>query len=95
MRSGDVDYNGRILTNYAAGILPRRPAAPMIIVLSPAKSLDYRSPPTLPEHTQPAFLEHSQILVDKLRLFSPAALASLLKILHADDVTATHHATAD
>ena len=52
----------------------------MIIVLSPAKSLDYHRPPTLVEHTQAAFLDQSQLLIDKLRPLSPSALASLLKI---------------
>jgi len=52
----------------------------MIIVLSPAKSLDYHRPPTLVEHTEPAFLDQSQLLIDKLRPLSPSALASLLKI---------------
>jgi cytoplasmic iron level regulating protein YaaA (DUF328/UPF0246 family) len=52
----------------------------MIIVLSPAKTLDYRTPPTLAEHSQPAFLEQSQVLIDILRELSPAQIASLMKI---------------
>lgn len=52
----------------------------MIIVLSPAKTLDYRTPPTLAEHSQPLFLEQSQVLIEILREWSPAQIASLMKI---------------
>ncbi|QKS31689.1 MAG: peroxide stress protein YaaA [Candidatus Accumulibacter similis] len=52
----------------------------MIVVLSPAKALDYRTPPTLAEHSQPVFLEQSRLLVDRLRRLSPAEIASLMKI---------------
>lgn len=52
----------------------------MIIVLSPAKSLDFQTPSTLAEHSQPSFLDDSQELIDELRALSPAQLASLMKI---------------
>jgi hypothetical protein len=52
----------------------------MIAVLSPAKSLDFRTPPTVAEHSQPLFLEQSQVLIDRLRELSPAEIASLMKI---------------
>ena len=52
----------------------------MIIVLSPAKSLDYQTPPTLAEYSWPDFLDQSQQLIDGLRELSPAQLASLMKI---------------
>lgn len=52
----------------------------MILVLSPAKTLDYQTPPTLTEHSQPDFLEQSQQLIDALRELSPAEVASLMKI---------------
>lgn len=52
----------------------------MIIVLSPAKTLDYRTAPTIVEHTQAQFLDQSQLLIDRLRQLTPAELASLLKI---------------
>jgi len=52
----------------------------MIIVLSPAKSLDFQTPSTLAEHSQPRFLDDSQELIDELRALSPAQLASLMKI---------------
>ena len=53
---------------------------PMIIVLSPAKTLDFKSPPTLAEHTQPDFLDQSQGLIERLRELSPPEVASLLKV---------------
>jgi len=52
----------------------------MIAVLSPAKSLDFRTPPTVAEHSQPLFLDQSQVLIDRLRELSPAEIASLMKI---------------
>ncbi|MBP6094843.1 MAG: peroxide stress protein YaaA [Methyloversatilis sp.] len=52
----------------------------MIIVLSPAKSLDYESAlPPVPS-TRPDFLDRSAQLVDILRQKSPAEIASLMSI---------------
>lgn len=52
----------------------------MIIVLSPAKSLDFTTPPTVAQHTQPALLAQSQLLIGKLRTFSPVDLGQLMGI---------------
>ncbi|HMW18816.1 MAG TPA: peroxide stress protein YaaA [Accumulibacter sp.] len=52
----------------------------MIVVLSPAKSLDFKTPPTLTAFSQPLHLDQAQLLIDRLRQFSPAELASLMKI---------------
>jgi uncharacterized protein len=52
----------------------------MIIVLSPAKSLDYESALSWKTSTQPAFLEHSEELVGLLQKKSPAELSSLMSI---------------
>jgi hypothetical protein len=52
----------------------------MLIVLSPAKSLDYASPVTTKKSTQPEFMPQAATLVDILREFSPAHIASLMKI---------------
>ncbi|MBL8397492.1 MAG: peroxide stress protein YaaA [Candidatus Accumulibacter sp.] len=52
----------------------------MIVVLSPAKSLDFKTPPPLAAFSQPLHLEQAQVLIDRLRQFSPAELASLMKI---------------
>ena len=52
----------------------------MLILLSPAKTLDFDSPVTVQDFSQPYFLEDSQLLVEQLRELSPAALASLMGI---------------
>jgi cytoplasmic iron level regulating protein YaaA (DUF328/UPF0246 family) len=52
----------------------------MLIVLSPAKSLDYESAPTTDIHTQPEFIARSAELIKHLRDLSPAQIASLMHI---------------
>jgi len=52
----------------------------MLIVLSPAKTLDFKKPATTSLFSMPQFLEQSQQLVNQLKEFSPAKLASLMKI---------------
>jgi hypothetical protein len=49
-------------------------------VISPAKTLDYETPPATPHFTQPQHLEHAQLLVDQLRDFSPAQIAELMHL---------------
>lgn len=55
----------------------------MLIVLSPAKSLDFDTPPVTQRYTQPEFLADSRLLVDRLAGFDCAQLASLMKISDA------------
>ncbi len=52
----------------------------MLIVLSPAKSLDYETPPVTEQHSKPDFLARSAQLVEILKARSPAQLASLMRI---------------
>lgn len=52
----------------------------MLIFLSPAKSLDYKTPPHVPTFTQPAFLDRSQTLIEQLRALSPADVAQLMDL---------------
>ncbi len=52
----------------------------MIIVLSPAKSLDYDTPPRIKTHTLPDFIARSAELIDVLRKLSPAQIGTLMKI---------------
>jgi len=52
----------------------------MLIVVSPAKSLDYESPLPVSTHTQPRFLDHSAELVEILRQFGPVEIARLMDI---------------
>jgi len=55
----------------------------MLILLSPAKSLDYESAPTTDRHTLPPFIEESAALIDVLRPLTPAQLASLMDLSDA------------
>jgi len=52
----------------------------MLLVISPAKTLDFESPLATRTHTQPRLLEDSQRLIDQLRLLSPAQVSSLMGI---------------
>ncbi|MGK3142895.1 peroxide stress protein YaaA [Pantoea sp. C2G6] len=52
----------------------------MLMVISPAKTLDYESPLATTRFTQPALLEKSQQLIEIARELSPASLASLMSI---------------
>lgn len=52
----------------------------MLMLISPAKSLDYESPLATKKHSQPAFLEDSQQLIDELRELSPPDIQTLMKI---------------
>ena len=52
----------------------------MLIVISPAKSLDFISPVKSKKFTQPDFLEHSNALIKGLREMSPDDLSELMNI---------------
>ncbi|MDF2784683.1 MAG: hypothetical protein K0S95_1218 [Pantoea eucrina] len=52
----------------------------MLMVISPAKTLDYESPLATPRFTRPELLEKSQQLIDVARALSPADIASLMRI---------------
>ncbi len=52
----------------------------MLMVISPAKTLDFDAPPSTPAHSQPDFLEHSQQLIDTLRQLTPPQLEALMSI---------------
>ncbi|MEL6601988.1 MAG: peroxide stress protein YaaA [Cyanobacteria bacterium J06614_10] len=51
----------------------------MLMVISPAKTLDYDGP-DYPDFTLPAALTQSQILVDQLSTYDPTELSKLMKI---------------
>lgn len=55
----------------------------MLIVLSPAKSLDLETPPTTDLTSQPDFLDQSELLIQRLRDFSPAELSELMDLSDA------------
>lgn len=52
----------------------------MLIVLSPAKTLAMETPPTTIKSSLPEFIAHSAQLIDVLKTFSPAQVASLMHI---------------
>lgn len=52
----------------------------MLIVLSPAKTLDYDTPPTTKKTTQPQFLEQAAALVEDARAMSPEDIQSLMGV---------------
>lgn len=52
----------------------------MLIVVSPAKTLDYETPPKTRINTMPDYLEDSQQLINRLRRFSSLDIAELMKV---------------
>ena len=52
----------------------------MLVIISPAKTLDFETPATTRRHSVPSFLPRSKRLVDSLRHQSPADLARLMGI---------------
>ncbi|SJN55887.1 hypothetical protein VR7878_01495 [Vibrio ruber DSM 16370] len=52
----------------------------MLIVVSPAKTLDYESPLQTDKHTIPELLDHSKELIEVCRQLTPADIASLMKV---------------
>ncbi len=52
----------------------------MLIVISPAKTLDFETPPITQEFSTPDYLEQSALLIDQLRDYSATEIASLMKL---------------
>ena len=52
----------------------------MLIVVSPAKTLDYETPSKTKVFTQPDYLSNSQELITRLRDMQPHEIASLMKV---------------
>ena len=55
----------------------------MLILLSPAKSLDYETPPVVSRHTLPQFAEESAALIEVIKPYTPAQIASLMDLSDA------------
>lgn len=55
----------------------------MLILLSPAKSLDYETPPTTDRHSLPQFVGESTALIKVLKQYTPADIASLMDLSEA------------
>jgi cytoplasmic iron level regulating protein YaaA (DUF328/UPF0246 family) len=52
----------------------------MLVVVSPAKNLDYETPVPTADHTQPVLIDDAASLAKECQALSPADLASLMKI---------------
>ena len=52
----------------------------MLVVVSPAKNLDYESSVPVSEYTQPELLDDASTLTEECKELSPAQLGSLMKI---------------
>ena len=52
----------------------------MLMVISPAKTLDYETPPATQRFTQPQYLDHSQELILQLRDLTPAQISELMHV---------------
>ncbi len=52
----------------------------VLILLSPAKTLDFETPAPLETHSDPEFLEDTNTLVEQLRQLSASELSTLMKI---------------
>lgn len=52
----------------------------MLVVISPAKNLDYENPAITSRATQPMLLDEASILIERCRELAPQDIASLMKI---------------
>ena len=52
----------------------------MLLVVSPAKKLDFESPLATKQFSQPSLLEESQLLIDECIKLSPSDISSLMKL---------------
>ena len=52
----------------------------MLMVISPAKTLDYETPPATARFTLPQYLDHSQELIEQLRTLSPQQIGELMHL---------------
>lgn len=52
----------------------------MLMLISPAKTLDFTTPPTTQAYDTPRFLVQSQQLIDLAKQLSPAEISALMKI---------------
>lgn len=52
----------------------------MLVVISPAKTLDFDTPPHIDQYTQPDFLKQSRQLISELQQLNPEQISSLMSI---------------
>ena len=61
----------------------------MLAILSPAKTLDFDSPPTTDQHSAPEFTKESKALIKTLRQLEPSDIGSLMGI--SDKLATLNH----
>jgi len=61
----------------------------MLIVISPAKTLDFDTPARIDKFTQPQFLDDSKLLIERLRELDPIQMGKLMSI--SDDLAELNH----
>ncbi|MCH1924492.1 peroxide stress protein YaaA [Shewanella sp. C32] len=52
----------------------------MLILISPAKTLDFETPAPVAEYSLPMFLDDSQVLIDVCRQLTPVQIAKLMSV---------------
>ena len=52
----------------------------MLMVISPAKTLDYETPPAIALHTQPDYLRQAKQLIARLKKLGPAQVSELMDL---------------
>lgn len=52
----------------------------MLMVISPAKTLDYVTPPVIAEHTQPDYLKQAKQLITRLKKLKPVQVSELMDL---------------
>ncbi len=52
----------------------------MLVLLSPAKTLDFESPPTVAAHSKPRFLKDSQQLIDQIKSLDAEQVGQLMSV---------------
>lgn len=75
---GDQFADLRFLTRVVA--TAPNPSNNMLTLLSPAKTLDFETPPVTKTATQPAMLDQSKLLVDEIQDLSAIDLSNLMSI---------------
>ncbi len=52
----------------------------MLVIISPAKSLDFETKPAITDYSIPDFIEESEVIITKLRKMNPAKIQNLMGI---------------
>lgn len=65
----------------------------MLILISPAKTLDFETPPSIDRFSQPEFLSKAEILVQQLKTLSAQEVSSLMKVSDKLGLNASRYRT--